>query len=180
MGKTPMAVRSGLVAILTWPMALSVQAEEATDLMAGVPSVDQLVEALTPAKRELTRGIRVASEAEVEASRPAVDLAVTFEFDSDDLTPKAQAILDNLATAMNTDLAAYQFVLEGHTDGVGDSGYNQGLSERRARAVRDYLVELYDVAGTRMTAVGKGEQDLLLPQEPGAAANRRVRVINGG
>ena len=43
-----------------------------------------------------------------------------------------------------------------------------------------YLRNLYDIDGGRMTAVGKGEQELLLPDQPAAAPNRRVRVINQG
>jgi outer membrane protein OmpA-like peptidoglycan-associated protein len=108
------------------------------------------------------------------------DLEVRFEFDSADLTPMAQAILDNLATALTTDLAPYRFVLEGHTDAVGGDGYNLTLSERRAEAVQRYLLELYRIEPERMTAIGKGERELLLPDQPTAAPNRRVRVVNRG
>jgi flagellar motor protein MotB len=43
-----------------------------------------------------------------------------------------------------------------------------------------YLHDVYQVESARMTAVGKGEQELLLPDQPAAAPNRRVRVINQG
>jgi outer membrane protein OmpA-like peptidoglycan-associated protein len=148
--------------------------------MGRTPSVAELVEALTPAPQVKTRGIRPAHEPAVEARRPAVDLEVRFEFDSADLTPMAQAILDNLATALTTDLAPYRFVLEGHTDAVGGDGYNLTLSERRAEAVQRYLLELYRIEPERMTAIGKGERELLLPDQPTAAPNRRVRVVNRG
>lgn len=92
----------------------------------------------------------------------------------------AQAVLDNLATALTTDLASYSFVLEGHTDAVGSDRYNLELSERRATAVQDYLRELYGIAPERLTTIGKGERELLLPEQPSAAPNRRVRVINQG
>jgi outer membrane protein OmpA-like peptidoglycan-associated protein len=162
--------------------ATPAQADAARDLMGRVPSVAELVEALSPAPRLKTRGIRPAGAGEVSArtSRPAVDLEVRFEFDSATLTPMAQAVLDNLATALTSDLAAYRFVLEGHTDAVGSDHYNLRLSQLRAQAVQDYLHELYRIDAQRLTAVGKGEDELLLPDQPTAAPNRRVRVINQG
>jgi outer membrane protein OmpA-like peptidoglycan-associated protein len=135
-------------------------AAAATDLMGRTPSVAELVEALTPAPQVKTRGIRPAHEPAVEARRPAVDLEVRFEFDSADLTPMAQAILDNLATALTTDLARYEFILEGHTDAVGSEDYNFVLSQRRAQAVQDYLREVYRINPGRLSAVGKGEREL--------------------
>jgi outer membrane protein OmpA-like peptidoglycan-associated protein len=160
----------------------SAKAAAAIDLMGRIPSVEELVRALSPMPRMKTRGLRPSGADEVitETSRPAVDLEVRFEFDSAALTPTAQAVLDNLATALTTDLASYRFVLEGHTDAVGSDDYNLRLSQRRARAVQDYLHELYRIDSARLTAIGKGEEDLLLPDEPDAAPNRRVRVINQG
>jgi OmpA-OmpF porin, OOP family len=152
----------------------------ATDLMGRVPSVAELVAGLTPPPQSKTRGLRPSHAAAAEAIRPAVDLEVRFEFDSAELTPMAQAVLDNLATALTTDLARYRFVFEGHTDAVGSDVYNLELSERRARAVRSYLRDVYRIDPERMTTIGKGERELLLPEQPTAAPNRRVRVINRG
>jgi outer membrane protein OmpA-like peptidoglycan-associated protein len=162
--------------------AAPAQADAARDLMGRVPSVAELVEALSPAPLMKTRGIRLsgAAAATAETSHPAVDLEVRFEFDSATLTPMAQAVLDNLATALTSDLESYRFVLEGHTDAVGSDDYNLGLSQRRARAVQDSLHALYRIDPQRLTAVGRGEAQLLLPDQPHAAPNRRVRVINQG
>jgi outer membrane protein OmpA-like peptidoglycan-associated protein len=69
-------------------------------------------------------------------------------------------------------------VIEGHTDSIGTDAYNQGLSERRANAVRDVLVDQYGVAGERVNAVGYGETrpvaDNSTPE--GRAINRRVEA----
>ena len=46
--------------------------------------------------------------------------------------------------------------------------------------MQDYLRELYGIAPERLTTIGKGERELLLPEQPSAAPNRRVRVINQG
>ena len=145
----------------------------AKNLMQGIPTPDQLTEALMPQPQ--TRGLAMT---DLEAERPAADLAVNFDFNSATLTPTARKILDNLAAAMTSNLEAYKFVLEGHTDATGSNSYNQELSERRADAVRDYLVEQHHVEATRLEAVGKGKKDLLDPANPAAAINRRVRVVN--
>lgn len=176
------ALAACLIGGLAWAVSTGpAKAAAAMDLMGRIPSVEELVQALSPAPQVKTRGIRPAGPGEVTtASRPAVDLEVRFEFDSAMLTPTAQAVLDNLATALTTDLASYRFVLEGHTDAVGSADYNLGLSQRRARAVRDYLEAIYRIDGGRLSPIGKGEQELLLPDQPAAAPNRRVRVINQG
>jgi OmpA-OmpF porin, OOP family len=150
----------------------------AKNLMQGIPTTDQLVEALSPQPQ--MRGITVKPMTDLEAEQPAADLAVNFDFNSATLTPTARKILDNLAAAMTSDLDAYKFELEGHTDASGSDAYNQALSERRAQAVREYLVEQHHVQPQRLEAVGKGERDLLDPANPDAAVNRRVRVINLG
>jgi len=64
----------------------------------------------------------------------------------------------------------------GHTDAVGTAVYNQGLSERRAEAVRQYLVERWQIAPERLAAVGYGEEAPVATNanETGRALNRRV------
>ncbi len=68
--------------------------------------------------------------------------------------------------------------IEGHTDSVGEEGYNQGLSQRRADAVKAYLVGR-GVAPTRLTSSGKGEAYPVAGNESagGRQQNRRVEVI---
>ncbi|MDD3762437.1 MAG: OmpA family protein [Nevskiales bacterium] len=101
---------------------------------------------------------------------------VKFEFDSDRLTPDAREILNEVA---NT-LQAYPQIatdIEGHTDTIGSDAYNQGLSERRANAVKQYLVGR-GVDGGRMTPVGYGEARPIADNmtEEGREENRRVEL----
>ena len=69
-------------------------------------------------------------------------------------------------------------VIEGYTDSVGTSEYNDGLSQRRADAVKTYLIK-QGVASTRLTSLGKGETDPVAGNESadGRRQNRRVEVI---
>jgi outer membrane protein OmpA-like peptidoglycan-associated protein len=66
----------------------------------------------------------------------------------------------------------------GHTDSVGSEAYNQGLSERRADAVRDYLMSK-GVKASRLTARGYGESRPVASNdtEEGRAENRRVELV---
>ncbi|MEC9361924.1 MAG: OmpA family protein [Sinimarinibacterium flocculans] len=101
---------------------------------------------------------------------------VKFEFDSDRLTPDAKDILNDVAGT----LQAYPDVeveLEGHTDNIGTDAYNQGLSERRANAVKTYLTGR-DIEAGRMTPVGYGESTPIADNstEEGRDENRRVEL----
>ena len=81
-----------------------------------------------------------------------------FAFDHSTVGPKGEAALSQFAH----ELAGVQFdhiTVEGYTDRIGSAAYNQKLSERRAQAVKDYLVTPGGVDAARISAVGKGEAD---------------------
>ncbi len=101
---------------------------------------------------------------------------VKFEFDSDRLTQAAQLILNDVAGTLQS-YGDLEVELEGHTDNVGTDAYNQGLSERRANAVKTYLIGR-GVDGGRMTPVGYGETQPIAANdsEEGREENRRVQL----
>jgi len=106
-----------------------------------------------------------------------VDMRVYFAFDTAVLRPEGEEALDELAQAMMSDqMRDDTFVIEGHTDAVGTRNYNQGLSERRAAAVREYLMKSGGVQGSRLSTVGYGKDRLRDPANPKSGTNRRVRV----
>lgn len=101
---------------------------------------------------------------------------VNFDFDRSTLTADAKTILDGVAD----DLNAYpdlKIALGGHTDSKGSDSYNQGLSERRAHAVRKYL-EQKGIAASRMTSAGYGESQPIADNatDAGRALNRRTEL----
>ena len=67
-------------------------------------------------------------------------------------------------------------MVEGHTDGKGSAEYNLKLSQARANAVKTYL-EKQGVDASRLVAQGKGDTELVNPQDRFASENRRVKVI---
>ncbi|MES2710945.1 MAG: OmpA family protein [Pseudomonadota bacterium] len=126
-----------------------------------------------PAARETTATDGVA----------AANITVTFPSGSATLTPEAERQLAPLGRALaSADLAAFRFRIEGHTDTVGDAASNQALSERRAAAVRNFLMQRYNVDAGRLTAVGMGETQPLVAtgDEVAQPRNRRVQIVNVG
>jgi outer membrane protein OmpA-like peptidoglycan-associated protein len=127
-----------------------------------------------------TPGNRGAGEEEATAL-PSVSLSVPFDYNSDKLTPDGIISLRGLAAALkDPKLSNYRFKIAGHTDAKGTPEYNQKLSERRAQAVRDYLVFQYDMEPTRLDTVGYGRTQLADPTRPEDGVNRRVQVLNVG
>jgi outer membrane protein OmpA-like peptidoglycan-associated protein len=109
---------------------------------------------------------------------------VTFDFDKATIRPDARPTLDKLAELIKAQNPP-SVAIEGHTDSKGEDAYNQKLSDARALAVRDYLVSVRTVDGTRLTTKGYGELKPVAPNatadgkddEAGRAKNRRVEVI---
>jgi outer membrane protein OmpA-like peptidoglycan-associated protein len=102
---------------------------------------------------------------------------VLFGFDRSDLSTDAKANLDKLVTVLNEYMDT-NIEIQGHTDDKGTEAYNQGLSERRAKTVSDYLVNKA-IASSRVTVKGFGET---VPKydnttEEGRAQNRRVEFL---
>jgi outer membrane protein OmpA-like peptidoglycan-associated protein len=115
-------------------------------------------------------------------ARVGEGIAVTFasgllyDFDSDVVRAEAAQNLRNLAASLgkypNTDV-----LIVGHTDAVGTSEYNQGLSQRRATSAANYLTG-QGVNAARLRAVGRGETEPLATNdtEGGRQLNRRVEI----
>jgi outer membrane protein OmpA-like peptidoglycan-associated protein len=174
---------------------------------------DQILRALAPEKKPLTRGLSVGPQQAVDPAavaaeskfvqkirgrstrslsvsereeiatlvkdKPKIDLEINFDFNSADISAKSMPSVQALGRALtNADLKGSTFVVAGHTDAAGGDGYNQDLSERRADAIKRYLVDKYGINGADLVTVGYGESKLKDPNQPLADANRRVQVVN--
>lgn len=139
--------------------------------------VQKLLPDLGP-KRSIRRGIVVEGAAK-PVSQPQINLQISFEYRSADITPTGQASLDTLANAMKDQrLAEAKFQIVGHTDARGADDYNLDLSKRRALAVRDYLANQKGVPLQKLDAEGRGRRELADPARPEHEVNRRVQVIS--
>jgi outer membrane protein OmpA-like peptidoglycan-associated protein len=171
----------------------------------------QILKALTPEKKPLTRGLSVGPQTDPAATtvenkfvqtirsratrslsatereeiativkdKPKIDLEINFDYNSADISAKSLPSVQALGRALsNADLKGSTFVVAGHTDAAGGEAYNQELSERRADAIKRYLVDKYGISGADLVTVGYGKSKLKDPNQPMAEVNRRVQVVN--
>ncbi|HLY56122.1 MAG TPA: OmpA family protein [Stellaceae bacterium] len=110
----------------------------------------------------------------VEAQR---SFQVFFDFDKSNITDAAMRVIQSAADAVKAGNTV-QITVTGHTDTVGTAAYNQGLSERRAAAVKTQLVT-DGVSASEITTVGVGKNGLLVPTADGVREpqNRRAEIV---
>ena len=101
---------------------------------------------------------------------------ITFATDSASISPNFNPVLQDVAKVINN-YEKTVLMIKGHTDDVGAEQYNQTLSERRASAVKNQLINI-SVNSTRITTVGMGEYSPKVPNNSAAnrSMNRRVEM----
>lgn len=147
------------------------------------PSAEEqaFIEAL---RSKASRGLSVGEAdrpklAKVITERPAIDLEINFDFNSASISDKVRPVVMTLGKALQaSDLKGKTFVVAGHTDAKGRAPYNQQLSEKRAAAVKDYLMNHFNITADQLVVVGYGSERLKTPKAPYADENRRVEVVN--
>jgi outer membrane protein OmpA-like peptidoglycan-associated protein len=150
-----------------------------TDSSATDPQQRQLIESL-PTTRSLSARER-DEVATVTKNRPRIDLEIFFDFRSAELGQRAMPSLMALGRALTRpELKGDVFLVAGHTDAKGDDSYNQKLSQRRAEAVKKFLVRKFKISPKDLVTVGYGKDQLKNKDDPFAAENRRVQIVNLG
>ncbi|HEX5311968.1 OmpA family protein [Aquabacterium sp.] len=126
--------------------------------------------------------VEVAPPPVVAVTPPPARRRVTFSaeslytFDQSQIRPEGKAALDTFAQELvNTQYE--MIVVEGHTDRLGSPAYNQRLSERRAEAVKAYLIETGKVDPNKVTATGKGESTPVTRPEDCRGTKRTAKLI---
>lgn len=200
---------TALFSLLTIGAALSIGVARAAADVAD----DQIVRALAPAQKPVTRGLSMGPQpqtdpaagaaedhfmqtvrnrptrslwlaereeiATIVKNKPKIDLEINFDYDSAVIGTKSLPSVQALGRALtNPDLKGSIFLVAGYTDAAGGDAYNQDLSERRADAIKHFLVDKFGIAGTDLVTVGYGKTKLKDPSHPMAEANRRVQVVN--
>jgi len=109
----------------------------------------------------------------------SIDLEIYFEYNSARIVPEAEPQLKELGEALRSSrLRNATLVIGGHTDAKGGERYNEGLSDRRAAAVKRYLVEKLDIPADSLSTAGYGKRHLKNPNDPYGGENRRVQIVN--
>jgi len=112
----------------------------------------------------------------VKAVKVTLEGLSLFDFDKAVIKPSGKQALNELVKKIQ-EVNLEVVVVEGHTDATGSNAYNQKLSERRAQAVKAYLVQ-QGVDGSRVFVEGKGEVQPVASNNTreGRAQNRRVEI----
>ena len=118
----------------------------------------------------------------VRQRMPSIDVnTINFELGSWEVPPdqaaKLQAIADGLNRAIQENPRAV-FLIEGHTDAVGNDVDNLSLSDRRAESAATLLTQQFNVPAENLTSQGYGEQYLKEQTDGPSAINRRVTIRN--
>ena len=132
-----------------------------------------------PASQVVTRvAPQVAPQATPQATERSVALPVHFHFGKTTLIAESKPYLDSIGEFMlKEEYLDETLIIEGHTDSIGPDNYNQRLSELRALAVKDYLVDRYGIDPLRLFPAGKGESQLYDQANPKSGRNRRVEFL---
>ena len=146
------------------------------------PATSDTDRAFIESLRHRTRSLSLDESdhvAELAKERPKIDLTIYFDYNSAAITAKAKPQLNQLGKAISDpQLENSVIVVSGHTDARGSDEYNQKLSERRAEAVKNYLVDKLNVSGDNLTTAGYGKRNLKNKADPFADENRRVQIVN--
>ncbi|SEK36998.1 Outer membrane protein OmpA [Stigmatella aurantiaca] len=126
------------------------------------------------------QGCPVQQQQLVEIQRDRIEIKDKVFFDSDraSILPRSNPLLDQVARIIIEHPELEKVWIEGHTDERGSLDYNRELSQKRAEAVREYLISR-GVAGNRLVAKGYGREYPVASNETveGRAANRRVEFL---
>jgi outer membrane protein OmpA-like peptidoglycan-associated protein len=159
---------------LTRGLSIGPQADQAPN-----PAETKLLDSV---RGRATRSLSNTEREEIAAAakdKPNIDLTITFDYNSANISAKSLPEVQKLGRALtNDDLKGSTFLLAGHTDAAGSDNYNQDLSERRADSIKRYLMDNFHIASTDLVTVGYGKSKLKDPGQPLAEVNRRVQVVN--
>jgi peptidoglycan-associated lipoprotein len=166
----------------------ALRAEMMGEIQAGderpgsrITTVEQRIAALESDLQEMEREFEVTVQRLEEELR--FDVPVYFGFDDATVNTEAEPILDRFSSVVAKYYPDALITVEGFTDPSGPAEYNRRLGQRRADAVRDYLVQSGTINGERLRSVSYGEDSsrLIQPEDRGPGQqgwqNRRVVLV---
>jgi OmpA-OmpF porin, OOP family len=109
---------------------------------------------------------------------PTFNIDITFDVDTPIVQPESYQTVGRIADAMvYSSLLPYTFLIVGHIEASGRRENNAILSQRRADAIREILVNTFKISAKRIQSVGLGEEQLLDPARPNAPVNNQIQIM---
>lgn len=162
---TRLTIGMAVSLLLSTVTPVSTYAGESARIFDRAPAPEELANILFPPRYRSAEPPRAQ----------AFGMMIHFEFDSSAISAESELLLDTVGEMMHLEkMTNRAIVIEGHTDAIGTKNYNAGLSERRARAIKNYLVGNFAIESKRLVTLGKGELDLHDQHNPAAPINRRA------
>ncbi|MCC5999641.1 MAG: OmpA family protein [Pararhodobacter sp.] len=165
------------------PIRTATDFRPGTDYQPGTDREALRLALLAADRRDLGRSFslrQVREIVEVRELAPEINLdGITFETNSAAIRPEQAERLREMGLLMREfirDNPSELFLVEGHTDAVGDAGYNLLLSDRRAESVALAFSEYFGVGPENIIVQGYGERFLKIPTQSAEQLNRRVAV----
>ncbi len=143
-----------------------------------LPSAEEMGEIIFSKSRAggKTRSMKSGTAKQQIEEVDTVGLPIGFSFNSAGILDQSIPFIDEIGEMLILEkFSLEKLVVEGHTDASGPQQYNYHLSERRARAVKSYLIERYKISPKRLFVAAQGEKSPLQGKDPFDGVNRRVQ-----
>jgi outer membrane protein OmpA-like peptidoglycan-associated protein len=112
---------------------------------------------------------------------PTFSVDIQFDTDTPIVRPESYQTLGRIADALvDARLLPYGFLIVGHVEANGKRENNALLSQRRADAIRDVLVNTFKISAKRLQSLGLGEEQLLDAAHPTAPVNQQIQIVTVG
>ena len=162
------------------PAVDSVEIAEPDSRAGAMPPLDvdkKIEECICPPCCDKPTSATVVEQAGSDQERVSMMINIEFDANKTDVDERFYEDIEMLANFLK-EFPKEKIVIEGYSDNVGDENVNRKLSEKRAKNVRQVLIDKFGINGSRMTAVGYGEENPLASNdtEEGRQQNRRVEV----
>jgi OmpA-OmpF porin, OOP family len=109
---------------------------------------------------------------------PTFNVDIAFDVDTPIVQPESYQTVGRIADAMvYSSLLPYTFLIVGHIEASGRRENNAILSQRRADAIREILVNTFKISAKRIQSVGLGEEQLLDAARPNAPVNNQIQIM---
>jgi outer membrane protein OmpA-like peptidoglycan-associated protein len=112
---------------------------------------------------------------------PTFNLDIKFDVDTPIILPESYETVGRVADALvNAPLLPYTFLIVGHSDSNGKREANVILSQRRADAIRDVLVNTFKISAKRLQSLGLGEEQFIDQAHPTSPVNQQIQIVTIG
>jgi OmpA-OmpF porin, OOP family len=112
---------------------------------------------------------------------PTFTVSIDFDSDTPVVRPSSYETVGRIADAMvQANLLPYSFLVVGHTSSDGRREANAMLSQRRADAIRDSLVNTFKISSKRVQSLGLGEEQFVDRAHPASPANLQIQIVTIG